>query len=209
VLGDRWFMMIRLTLCLSVVALASCSVVSKEAGEGRTKVDSPSEWVAMSKPGESHRLMDSFVGTWNVAMTFWGSPQSAPERSSGVSESKWILGGRFIQESFKGTVGGQNFEGIGLFGFDNGRRRFETLWLDSLNTSVARSTGTFDPENQIYSFEGEVYDPLVGRDKSTKTTIRFLSPDRYLLTMFDHNPVYGDYKSLEIEYVRKHTQRER
>jgi hypothetical protein len=177
--------------------------MSRNAAEEPAKVESPAEWVAMSKPGESHRLMDSFVGTWNVTMKFWSSPQSAPEQSSGVSESRWILGKRFIQESFKGKVGGQDFEGIGLFGFDNGRRRFDTLWLDSLNTSVARSSGAFDPENQIYSFEGQVYDPVLGRDKATKTTIRFLSPTRYVLTMFDHNPVYGDYKSLEMEYVRR------
>lgn len=190
---------------IACIGLVGCSAMRPQTDEtdAAPRPQTTEEWVALSKPSGAHRLLEGFVGTWDIKITFWSTPDAIPQVSKGVSDSKWVLGGRFVQESFSGVAGGEKFDGIGLMGFDNGRRRVETVWIDSMNTALATAKGTFDPESQIFEFEGTVFDPLTSSDKVTKSTVKFLSPNHYVFTMYDHDRIKGDFKSLEMEYVRK------
>lgn len=189
--------------CLTVAGCAPTTSPGSAAPEAAPPPASAAEWIAMSKPSGSHRLLDGFVGTWDTKITFWSSPEAVPQVSKGSSESSWVLGGRFVKEAFTGEAAGEKFEGIGLMGFDNGRKRLETVWVDSMNTALAIAKGIYDPDTQIYTFEGTVFDPLTATDKSTKSTIKFVSADKYIFTMIDHDRIRGDFKSLEMEYVRR------
>jgi len=43
------------------------------------------------------------VGTWGAKITTWMSPGAPPQESTGTSENKWVLGGRFVQQSHEGN----------------------------------------------------------------------------------------------------------
>ena len=40
-------------------------------------------------------------------------------KSTGSSEVKWIMGGRYLEQTATGTSMGQEFHGMGLMGYDN------------------------------------------------------------------------------------------
>ncbi len=163
----------------------------------------PLEWAALSKPGAAHQLLSSFVGTWNVKITFWSSPSAPPQESVGSSTLTWILGDRFVHEEFQGDVLGERYQGLGLMGYDAAARRFTTVWIDSLNTAIAVQQGRYLPESSTFELRGEVYDPLIGRNKTTRSEIRVLSPDQYSVRMIDAGPTGADFTSLEIVYTRR------
>ncbi len=190
---------------LSVAAallLGGCSFRSGPRGVQPEEL-TPAQWAALSKPGESHKLLDAFAGSWDVRIRFWSSPSAAPQDSHGTSTLSWILGDRFLQEDFQGDVLGEAYQGLGLMGYDAAARRFMTVWLDSLNTVIAMQQGSYSPDKGTFELRGEVYDPLIGRNKTTRSEIRILSPNEYSVSMIDMAPNGADFKSLEIVYTRR------
>jgi len=188
--------------CVVLSALGACS--PRSAGEPVSVVGlTPSEWASLSKPGPSHSLLAPFVGEWNVQITFWSSPTAKPEISSGTSSTRWILGERFLQEQFKGSAAGTAFEGMGLFGYDNASRTFRNIWVDSLNTTMAMASGRFFVERNTFELSSELYDPLLSREKTVRSTIQFVSQDSYVFNMLDTSPEGKQFKSLEMVYTRK------
>lgn len=184
------------------VVCAGCSLRGSDDGvrpEGLT----PLEWASLSKPGASHQLLDVFAGAWDVKITFWSGPKAGPQDSRGTSLLTWILGNRFLKEDFSGDVLGEGYQGLGLMGYDAASRRFTTVWLDSLNTAMAVQKGKYLPDTNSFELAGEVYDPLLGRSKTTRTQIHISSPDSYTVTMTDTDPSGRDFKSLEIVYTRR------
>ena len=201
--GGRMKKAIRFVLGAAVVAAsAGCSLRSSNDGvrpEGLT----PLEWASLSKPGASHQLLDVFAGAWDVKITFWSDPKAAPQDSQGSSQLTWILGNRFLKEDFTGDVLGESYQGLGLMGYDAASRRFTTVWLDSLNTAIAMQKGSYLPDTNTFELTGEVYDPLLGRTKTTQTQIHITSKDAYTVTMIDTAPNGREFKSLEIVYTRR------
>lgn len=162
----------------------------------------PEEWAALNQPGNQHDLLNSFVGDWDVDVVSWRDPKSNPERSKGRSSSTWILGYRYVREKFVSLEKGPRYEGLGFLGYDAGAKMFTTIWMDSLNTSIATAQGVLDPTTATFELRGEIYDPLLGRTKETRTFIRLLSKDSYEVSMIDRSAGGTEFKSLEMTYRR-------
>jgi hypothetical protein len=193
----KGFVAVILTLLVS-----GCAARAKTDGVSPDSL-TPLDWVSLSKPSSSHQLLDMFAGTWDVQVSSWSDPKASPDISSGLSRSKWILGNRFLEERFEGSAGGQYYKGRGIMGYDGGARVFTSVWMDSLNTSMAISKGTFSPESKTFELLGEVYDPLMGRTKETHTEIRLVSNDEYEINMIDTAPNGRKFRSLSLVYRRK------
>lgn len=212
----------RLSYLLSSILLSSsllaCSFTSppaatKSKSKGASQANdtkgvtpselTPSEWVALSKPGPSHRLLDLFVGEWDATITFWSGPRAEPQVSRGRSSVEWILGKRFIKEDFTGELAGEKFQGLGIMGFDNGSRRFSNVWMESTGTALVISHGKYLADTNSFEFSAEVYDPLIGKTKTTRSTITITSHDGYRVEVMDQDAKGESYKSFEAAYTRK------
>lgn len=164
---------------------------------------SPEQWAALSRPGPAHRLLDNLVGEWDVSLTFWSDPKSAGASSIGRSQIAWVLGKRFVQEQFSGTIAGEEYSGVGIMGYDNGSRSFKTVWADSQNTALTTSSGTLDSSTNTLLLESEVYDPLVSGVKRVQSRLQIQSPDLYTFVMTDTSPEGQEFTSLEMRYQRR------
>jgi hypothetical protein len=185
----------------AVCLLAGCVANKPQVGVTPDSL-TPTDWVALSKPGTEHELLNLFVGSWDVKVSSWSEPKAAPQVSPGFSRSKWILGSRFVEERFDGLAVGVPYKGRGIMGYDAGAKQFTSVWMDSLNTAIALSKGEFSPDTRSFQLKGEVYDPLLGRDKETLTEIQLLSPDEYEITMTSTGPNGQRFRSLALNYRR-------
>lgn len=192
-------------LCAVLVSvqIVACSARAPGAGGVSAIGLTPQEWASLSKPGAQHKLLQSFVGEWDVRLTFWSSPNSKGQTSKGLSSIAWMLDGRFVREQFRGEVAGETFEGLGIMGFDNGAREFRSLWIDSLNTAMTVATGRYVPDANTFELSSELYDPLRSGFKVVKSTLRFTSPDTYVLSMQDKSPEGKSFTSFEMIYSRR------
>ena len=69
------------------------------------------------EPGDAHKKLEGLVGTWDTKVSFWMMPGTDPMASAGVSTNQWVMGGRYLEQRFKGDMGGMPFEGVGYTGY--------------------------------------------------------------------------------------------
>lgn len=160
-------------------------------------------WERASTPGEAHRMLDPMIGTWDAVVKFWVAPGAPPEESKGVSEARWILGKRYVEQRFKGSAMGQPFEGIGYTGYDNIRKQYFGTWMDSMSTALMSTTGKAENGGRTWTFTGTMDDPMTGKTMNIEEKITVVSDDRHVFEMFSPGPDGKMFKSMEITYTRK------
>jgi len=192
--------------CLILLTiLPGCSLIrSSSSGEAPVRAIelTPSTWSSLGKPGPSHRLLELFVGSWTTATRMVSDPQASKQKHVGKSRISWILGNRFISEEFEGTMLDLSFQGIGIMGYDNGARRYSSVWADSISTALVSSSGRYFAEQNRFEFLGEVYDPLQSRTRSVRTTIDIVSNNEYVVSTYEPSATGDEVKTLEIRYER-------
>jgi hypothetical protein len=213
-LGRGTSRVIRYSICSVIVFTQIGCSFQKNSAQPEPVVASelnPVSWVALGKPGPSHRLLHMFVGNWNTRTTMFGGdvvPQTgvtSPASSSthmGIAKISWILGDRFLKEEFEGEMSGVSFQGVGMMGYDNGARRFTNLWVDSLSTAMVHAKGRYFAEENRFEFNGTVYDPLISKERNVRTTIEIISPKEYVVSTFEPTPQGTEMKTLEIRYEK-------
>lgn len=160
-------------------------------------------WAKFMTPGSEHKQMAASVGTWETSVKSWMDPSKPPMESKGTAENKMILGGRFLEQRFTGTMMDQPFEGIGVTGYDNYKKKYVTTWMDSMGTGIMYGLGTADATGKTLTFTGELDDPMEGKTKPYKNTITFVDNDHQTFEMWCPGPDGKMAKMMEIHYVRK------
>lgn len=153
-------------------------------------------------PGDAHKALDAMTGTWNTVIRFYQAPGAPPEESTGISENRWILGGRYLEQRFKGSAMGQPFEGIGYTGYDNLRKQYVGTWMDSMSTAVMYTTGTATAPGK-WKFAGTMDDPMTGKAQPLEELITVDGPDKHTFVMMSPGPDGKMFRSMEIVYTRK------
>jgi hypothetical protein len=193
-----------LFLGLTVCLLCGCYAHSPSslANAVRPQELAGKDWIELGQPGVEHRELDRFVGEWNVSISSRATPTQAPEVSQGRSNLVWVLDNRFIEEHFSGSIAGHSYMGRGFFGYENATRRYVNVWIESLATGVTLMYGSFDPAQQRFDFEGNVYEPLLGRLKAIKTRVSFISKDEFTMSMVEKTLAGDEFTSFELRYQR-------
>lgn len=161
------------------------------------------EMKKLGAPGEKHKALEPFVGSWNASVKWWMSPESKPEESKGTSYNHWILDDRFIQEVFKGTSMGQPFSGIGFLGYDNIRAEYSSIWLDNMSTGVMIGAGQYDAASKTFSKNATVSCPMTGeKSRSMRSVCKVADKDHYTLEMYMNDKDGNEFRAMEIKYER-------
>lgn len=156
------------------------------------------------KPGPEHKALTAFVGNWDAEVKIWNDPKSEPSVTKGTAKSTWALNGRFVQEEFQGEFMGKPFRGLSFMGYDNTKKKFNSVWMDDMHTAMFVSEGDAADGNKVITLNGEYDCPITGeKDKKMKQVIRIVSNDKHVFEMHDHDPSQGEVKTMEITYTRK------
>ena len=196
-------------LALGMVILASSAAMGADKGKKAAKAGPPDEKAmmeAMAKagsPGEAHKKLDPMVGTFETKAKMWMDPSKPAEETSGKTESKWVLGNRFVQETYEGTFMGQPFSGMGYWGYDNITKKYTGTWMDSMGTAMMNSTGKMDASGKVLTYTAMMNDPMTGKLCKITEKVTVTDNDHHMLEMWGPDPSGKNYKMMEITYVRK------
>lgn len=194
----------RLGIAAAFCLVVSFSVIAQQ--EPQMSAEQKAMMEAMEKavaPGPEHKALDGIVGTWNTVVKYYPAPGAPAFESSGVSKNQWVLGGRYVEQRFKGTSMGKPFEGIGYTGYDKVRKRYFGSWIDSMSTTAMLSTGQVDDGGKNWTFEGSMDDPMSGQSIPMKEKITVVDKNKHIFEMWSPAPDGSMYKSMEIVYTRK------
>jgi hypothetical protein len=196
-------------LLLGVLLLIPLTVFAAPRDDSKKKGDAPTKEQAMeamlkyATPGPEHKRLDDLAGTFTYTMKAWMEPGQPPNESTGTSESKWILGGRYLSQDVTGNFAGMPFYGHGLIGYDNAQKKYISVWVDSFGTGVSHGVGTADAGGKVITYFREDFDPFAGQRVKSKDVVRIVDKDHHEMDMFKILPDGKELKVMELRYTRK------
>ena len=159
-------------------------------------------WIAYATPGSPHKMMADETGTWNCDMTFWMEPNGKPEKATSIAAIKMILGGRYQESNYSGTMMGQPFEGKSTLAYNNASKEFTTTFIDNMGTGILVATGKYDEKSKSTEFKGEIVNPLNGKKTPYREIYTIVDATTRKMEMFDVKNG-AEYKSMEIIMKKK------
>lgn len=189
---------------VATTAMLTRHVVSQEqtgAPEGEGMEMTP-EMLAYMNPGEHHEHLKALEGKWNVVSKYWMDPSAPPSESKGTSTFGWVLGGRYLQENFS-VVGARGpFEGLGFLGYDNHKKKYVDVWMDSMGTGMMASEGTCDDSHKVFTYVSEGDNPWTGGHTKYRNVLKVINESKLTFEMFETGAEGKERKSLEVVYTR-------
>jgi hypothetical protein len=157
------------------------------------------EMEKLATPGPEHKALLESVGNWNVTTRMFMEPGKPPTESQGTEKIEPALGGRFIQIHSNSTMMGKPFEGLGLEGYDNMKKKWVMTWADSFGTVIIYAEGTGDAKQR--TFTGEETE-MNGQKRSFKWVVKNDGKDKRTMEMFAPGMDGKEMKEMEIVYTR-------
>ena len=156
-------------------------------------------------PGEPHRLLQRFVGTWDIVGRMWMEGPAGPvSESRGVVETRWLMPGRWVMDDVKTEMMGMPFQGFGISGYDNVKKKYVGVWVDGMSTALLTMEGNFDREGKTLALFGTANDPATGEhDKLMGYLTHLVDDDHHVFEIRDYSLRPEGVKTMELEYTRR------
>jgi hypothetical protein len=183
--------------------LSSAVLAADKSKKAAPPMDEKAAMEAMQKasmPGEGHKKLAPLAGKFSVVNKSWMDPSKPPEESTGTAERKWIMGDRYLQESYEGSFMGQPFTGMGIQGFDNVTKKYFGTWIDSMSTSATLSTGS--ASGNAIKYKGMMSDAMSGKEVPYSMNLAITDNDHHTLEMWGPGPGGKQVKWMELSYTR-------
>lgn len=154
------------------------------------------------QPGEKHAVLKNFVGTWKAVVKSTG-PDGKPMTEECESVNTLINDGRFLKQEFKGSMMGQPYTGTGYLGHDNATGKYQSFWMDSMNTSMTIIEGTADESGEVITFGGQASCPVTKSKVPCKAKMTLVSETEHSFSMSMPDPMSpGKDHTMEITYSK-------
>lgn len=198
-------MKVKLTLAAALLLVCTGALAQHDHGaKPPAPAMDPAMVEAMMKagtPGDPHKALNDFAGSWKVATKLWMVPGADPMAMEGTAETAWVMGGRHLEERFSGNFMGMPFEGRGYTGYDNVKKQYWSTWMDNMSTAMMISTGS--AEGKTWKFKGTMADPMTGKDAAHDMTLTVTDADHHTMEMWGAGPDGKNFKMMEMTYTRK------
>lgn len=147
------------------------------------------------KPGPEHEKLKELEGTWDAVMDMGG------QKSTATATYKSICGGMWLESNFQGDFGGSKFQGRGIDGYDQAKKKYVGLWFDSMTSAPLHVEGNYDPQMKMLTMTGESLDPS-GKVQKVKNVTETKDKDHFTFKMYMIGPDGQDALAFTIEYTR-------
>lgn len=154
-------------------------------------------------PGEHHKLLERFLGTWDSEARFAMSPPNA-KPDKGTMTYSWLMEGRWLKGESNGTLMGLPVRTFTVMGYDNFKMSYVTSWVNSFDTAMTTAEGDLDPGGKTLISYGTLDEYLTGEnDKMVKYVWRFVSDDEIHLEVHDLPIGENNAKVLDFTFRRR------
>jgi hypothetical protein len=142
------------------------------------------------KPGKEHEILKAFEGQWETHSRF--DMGGRIEESKGTFRARFACGGFWLVSEAEGDMGGMKFEGLGLMGYDQDKKKYVATWCDNMGSRIDISEGTYDEKTRTITLHSEGPD-MTGKPTKWKWLYTIKDKDHWTLRFV----VAGD-KDVEV-----------
>jgi hypothetical protein len=196
----------RWTVALSLLALTAMPALPQDKPKPAAAPAMSAADEAMMKaitPGEQQKKLARLAGDWTFTNKAWMAPGQPPMESSGTMHGEALLGGRYVEHTWKGALMGMNFEGRGTDAYDNVGKMYVSSWVDNMGTGIMHMTGTCDEAVKVCTYTGDVWDPATSKKTTMKQVITWMDDNNFKNEMYGPDPSGKEMKWMEIVAKRK------
>jgi len=147
-------------------------------------------------PGPEHAVLKRLEGTWNATVKMGDS------ETPGTATYKLECSGLWLVSDFRSEFGGQPFQGRGLDSYDPAKKKYVSVWVDSMTTRPLLLEGEFDKAKKTLTMTGEG-PGMDGKPAKYRNTTHIPDDDHLTFTMFLTGADGKETKVMTIEYVKK------
>lgn len=133
-------------------------------------------WSKVEKPAvplpPELKALERLVGSWDTVAISKPAEWTPKEiRTTSKVTRKWVLDGRFLQDTSEGSDGQESFS---LMTFDPQMKKYRSWWFNS-EGNRNKAVGERNEETESMAFRAELDDGLVAR-----SSVRFIDKDRHI-----------------------------
>jgi len=87
-------------------------------------------------------------------------------------------------------------------GYDNVKKVYTNVWIDSMGTGMMTGTGSYDAEKKQLTETGSYTDAMTGEDRTYKGVTTIIDNDNHTYELFTSGPDGNEFRQMEITYKR-------
>lgn len=161
-------------------------------------------WQTYMTPGDMHKMMAGGDGKWDGEERMWETADAQPSAPMKLTaEFRMVLGGRYQEGVYKGTMMGMPFEGHSWTGYDNARKKLVSTWIDNFGTGMMYSEGTMSEDGKTMTLTGKMTDAVSGKEIECKQVTHITDANHQLFEMYCEGKDGKEFKTMEIKLTRK------
>jgi hypothetical protein len=197
-----WAGLITAAVVVIVPAIASIEAQQEMSAQEKKMME---QMMKYGTPGKEHEFLKKYAGDWDVDISAWSQPGAPVQKSKGTMKNTLIFDGRYIKCDFEGSMGGMNFKGLEVIGYDLFKKMTTTFWIDSMSTAFMVTTGTLNAAGNVLTETGMSPDPMTdGKTMQRfKNVTTFMGDGKYKFEMFMVMPDGKEAKGMELVCTRK------
>ncbi len=147
-------------------------------------------------PGPEHKKLAELEGSWNLAI------KSEAGDSKGKSVYKLECGGLWLISSFQSDFAGMKFEGKGMDGYDPAKKKYVSVWVDSLTTAPMFFEGDFDKAGKVLTMTCNSTVPGSATPAVWRSVTTIVDKDKHTFEMYLKPQGAEEQKVMTVEYTR-------
>ena len=157
---------------------------------------------AIGKPGAQHDWLKGLEGSWTAKCSEMDMATGGMKTSDAESSNKMVYGGRYLECSFKGRMAGKFFYGTNILGYSNSEKKFQSVWYDSMNTSLSTMSGQLDSAGKVLTLTGEEINPEDGKKMKARGVFTMIAKDHFTFDYYMTPAGQPEMKWMTIDYTK-------
>jgi hypothetical protein len=188
-----------LAAVIVLAGVASVQAQSTQKPTPPTQEDMEQAVAETAQPGPIHAQLMKRAGKYTTTMTF-SAPGTEPQQSTGTATLKPILGGRFLEEENSGESLGQPSAGLRVYGYNNGSKQYEAIWIYNGSTAFLVLDGSSDDHGKTVRYTGAFIGPD-GSKQTLRVIVEQQDADHFVVRLLGEGPG-GATSTLATTYAR-------
>lgn len=160
-------------------------------------------WQDYMTPGDVHKMMAKWDGTWNGEVTMWMYPGAPEQKSKSTAVNKMVMNGLYQQSTHTGNMMGMPFNGVSTTAYDIHHKEFISTWIDNMGSGIMVLKGPWDEATKTINLKGKMTDPGTKEDVDVRETFKIIDDNTQQMEMFVMMPGGKEFNTMNIRFTRK------